>query len=570
MSNKAKQTLLDIPRKIVRRLSREVRGLYQRTKVGYWDRTKEYYYRETGKKLDYSHPRDLNEKLMWLERYWQYPLKTVCADKFLVREYIRKHGMADMLVPLIAVYDSVEEIDFTILPKQFVLKCNHGSGYNIICHDKSKLDLVDVKAKLSKWMAEDFSELFTEIHYRDIPHKIICEELISTTAPIEYQLWCINGKAQSFLVCRKNLDGSYDAWSYSLNWQPLNDRKNESKGCPPKPSDISHMIRCAELLAEPFPFLRADFYEADGKIYFAEMTFSPSTNILSKYKDDFLRRYGEMLQLPRWKWPETNFRTYRRNVAYVDKFVKEMNNAAAEIGMKSTYFDDPSGLSYLNVGNVYDVANLMYAAIQIPSLVSYMNIQKIPIRILHRGLKPKKQILQNTFPLNDVKNDVDEIIAVKTGSDGYIFNVAIAFKCQGESYIAVILNADSVERRTECFKDIVKLIKDSTKPKLRETESVYVGKLSKDNQLESIYVYNGEQSVPLLSITKVMSSMLVVKYIKKLPPIIRIKDCDVQRGSGTFLKRNTLLTSKAAIYSALVASSNTAIYALGRNVGQRL
>lgn len=569
MSTKSTQ-ILDIPKKIVRRLQRKIRGLYQRTKAGYWDRTKEYYYRETGKTLDYSHPQDLNEKLMWLERYWQHPLKTICADKYLVREYIKKHGMADMLVPLISVYDSVEEIDFNVLPKQFILKCNHGSGYNIICHDKSKLDIEEAKAKLSKWMAEDFSEMFTEIHYRDIPHKIICEELISTTAPIEYQLWCINGKAQSFLVCRKNLDGSYDAWSYSLDWQPLNDRIYESKGCPPKPSDISHMIRCAELLAEPFPFLRADFYEADGNIYFAEMTFSPSANILSKYKDDFLCRYGEMLQLPRWKWPETNFRTYRRNVAYIDKFVKEMNNEAAEIGMKSTHFDDPSGLSYLNVGNVYDVAKLMQAAIQIPSLVSYMNIQEIPIRILHRGLKPKKQILRNTFPLDDVKDEADGITAVKTGSDGYIFNVAIAFTYKGESYIAVILNADSAERRTECFKAIVKLIKDSTKPELRETESVYIGKLGRDNQLEPIYVYNGDQSVPLLSITKVMSSMLVVKNIKKLPHIIRIKDCDEQRGSGAFLKRNTILTSKDAIYSALVASSNTAIFALGRNVGQRL
>lgn len=561
---------MNILKRIIRRLSREVRGLYQRTKIGYWDRAKEYYYRETGMKLDYNHPKDLNEKLMWLERYWQHPLKTICADKYLVREYIKKHGMADMLVPLIAVYDSVEEIDFNVLPKQFVLKCNHGSAYNIICHDKSKLDLAEVKSKLSKWMAEDFSELFTEIHYRDIPHKIICEELISTTAPIEYQLWCINGKAQSFLVCRKNLDGSYDAWSYSLDWQPLNDRIYESKGCPPKPSDISHMIRCAELLAEPFPFLRADFYEADGKIYFAEMTFSPSTNILSKYNDDFLRRYGDMLQLPRWKWPETNFRTYRRNVTYIDKFVEEMNKEAAELGMKSIHFDDPSGLSYLNEGNVYDVAKLLHAAIQIPSLVRYMNIQEIPIHIMHRGLKPKKLILRNTFPLDDIKDEVDEITAVKTGSDGYIFNVAIAFKSKGESYIVVILNADSAERRTECFKAIVKLIKDSTKPELRETESVYVGKLCKANQLEPIFVINGDQSVPLLSITKVISCMLVIKNIKKLPPIIRIKDCDEQRGAGTFLKRNTILTSKAAIYSALVASSNTGIYALGRNVGQSL
>ena len=277
-----------------------------------------------------------------------------------------------------------------------------------------------------------------------------------------------------------------------------------------------------------------------------------------------------MLQLPRWKWSATNFREYRRNISHVDKFVAEMNKQAAEIGMRSTHFDDPSGLSYLNKGNVYDVANMLHAAIQIKDLINYMNIHEIPIHILHRGLKPKKIILQNTFPFEDVKNDIDAITAVKTGSDGYIFNVAIAFKYKGESYVSVILNADSAQRRTECFKEIIKLIKDNTKPNLLATESAYIGKLNLDNQLEPVFVFNGNQQVPLLSISKIMSSMLVVKYVKKLPRIIRIKDCDVARGSGAFLKRNTILTGKAAIYSTLVESSNTAICALGRNIGRRL
>ena len=154
---------------------------YYRTKKKYWpasytiwDDLAYNYNISTGRRLSYLHPKNINEKLYWLNRYWQEPLKTQCADKYAVREYVEKKGLGSILVPLIGVWDNAEQIDFNSLPNQFVLKCNHGSGYNIICVDKDNLNIEQTKNTLASWMQIDFSSLSHELHYKDIPRKIIC------------------------------------------------------------------------------------------------------------------------------------------------------------------------------------------------------------------------------------------------------------------------------------------------------------------------------------------------------------------------------------------------------------
>lgn len=264
-----------------------------------WVLTKERYKSITGKSLRYQRPADINEKLAWLTRYWQHPLKTKCADKYAVRQYITEQGLGHLLIPLLGVYSSSREICFDVLPDKFVLKCNHGSGYNVICQDKSTLDIDATKKQIDEWMQTDFSRIAYEIHYKDIPRKIVCEQMISETAPMEYQFWCINGEPESILVCRKNFDHTYDAWSYSLKWEHLCDRLGEEKNAGvERPVALEKMIEYARILSRSFPFVRVDFYEVKGRVYFAELTFTPSSNILFAYKDSFHSRLGKKLILP--------------------------------------------------------------------------------------------------------------------------------------------------------------------------------------------------------------------------------------------------------------------------------
>ncbi len=265
-----------------------------------WHKAKQRYRSLTGKKLSYKNPKDINEKLMWLTRYWRHPLKTICADKYRVREYISQCGLDELLVPLIGVYKESKDINFSQLPDQFVLKCNHGCGYNIIVRDKSTIDESAIHKSLDTWLSTDYSSMAQEIHYKDIPRRIVCEQLLSETAPLEYQCWCINGEVDSILVCRKNYDGTYDAWSYSTTWEHLCERKGEDPcSSAPKPKHMDDLIHFARILAKPFPFVRVDFYNVNDRLYFAELTFSPASNILSSYNDEFLIRLGDKLTLPK-------------------------------------------------------------------------------------------------------------------------------------------------------------------------------------------------------------------------------------------------------------------------------
>ncbi len=251
----------------------------------------------TGRSLDYKNPTTLNEKLMWLNRYWQPQIKADCTDKYKVRQYIKEKGLEHILIPLLGHYSNANEIDFENLPNQFVLKCNHGCGYNLFCHGKKKFDTAQSRIQLNKWLSEDYSKIAGEYHYANINPCIVCESLISETPPLEYQFWCVNGTPDSCLVCRKNMDGTYDSWSYSLNWERLYERTEENVEDVIAPNHYNDMIKYATILAEPFPFVRVDFYEVDNKIYFAELTFTGGGILLTHYKETFHSRLGEKLIL---------------------------------------------------------------------------------------------------------------------------------------------------------------------------------------------------------------------------------------------------------------------------------
>ena len=136
--------------------------------------TKRLYKRIIGKKLNLKNPQTLNEKGMWLKlnTYYNHPLITECCDKYLVRNYIKRAGCEEILNRLLGVWDSPDEIDFDILPNKFVLKCNHGAGYNLIVDNKSKLNIVEIKKQLAKWLKEDYWKLYAETQYKFIQKRL--------------------------------------------------------------------------------------------------------------------------------------------------------------------------------------------------------------------------------------------------------------------------------------------------------------------------------------------------------------------------------------------------------------
>ena len=253
--------------------------------------------------LKLKNPVTLNEKLMWLKLnvYADDPLVCKCADKYLVREYVKDAGCEEILNTLLGVWDRVEDIDWTALPESFALKCNHGCGYNILCPDKSKLDVDAAKTLLKRWMKQDFWKKLAETQYRRIPKKIICEAFLDDGAPVDYKIYCFHGEPSYILACAGREAGKPKFYFFDHDWKlcPITkDGKNADPGFTmERPKQLEKMLEYARQLSRPFPFVRADFYCVQDRIVFGELTFTPSGALDTDRLPETDLLFGNMLRL---------------------------------------------------------------------------------------------------------------------------------------------------------------------------------------------------------------------------------------------------------------------------------
>lgn len=281
-----------------------------------------YYWKRTNRKINYRCPKNINEKLFWLARYWQHPLIVQCADKLAVRDYVQQCGCSQLLTKIYYIWDNAHNIEIDKLQDRFVLKCNHcGGGKNmIICKDKSKINIDDVRNKADIWLKTTMGIDTAEYHYQYIKPKVYVEEYIGDNNDnrLEIQVFCFNGQPDSILV-RNDLGDKADssfAISYDLSWKRVNYRKNEDMSVDiPKPKRLNEIIQYAKILAQPFPMARVDFYYVDNKIIFGELTFTTSGNVLSNYTEDVINEWGKKLVLPKklkTKWSKV-YKSYKND-----------------------------------------------------------------------------------------------------------------------------------------------------------------------------------------------------------------------------------------------------------------
>ena len=263
------------------------------------------YYEIFDKPLDLGNPQTWTEKMQWLKLLDVTPLKTRLADKYLVRQWISEKIGEQYLIPLYGVWNNFDEIDFDILPNQFVLKCNHGCGMNIICRDKKDFDIESAREKLTAWLSIDYGTPYFELQYSGIPRKIIAEKFMTDGKNldlIDYKFWCFDGKVfYCKLITGRSTDERLDY--FDLNWQHMD---FEQSNCPnsehpekiPKPKNFELMKKLAAELCKEFSFVRVDFYEIDGKVYFGEMTFTPFSGWIKYNSEGTDEHFGKLMTLP--------------------------------------------------------------------------------------------------------------------------------------------------------------------------------------------------------------------------------------------------------------------------------
>lgn len=256
-----------------------------------------------GKPLDLKKPRDINEKLQYLKLYTykNNSVITQCSDKYRIREYIHKKGMEKLLPKLYGVYDKPSQIEWDKLPDSFMIKCNHGSGYNILCSDKKEIHRDEIEHKLKKWLKEDYWKEYGELQYKYIKKKIIIEEYLGKNI-YTYKFYCFNGKPKVCYISSNGENGEYDKYIdyFDMQWNRLGITLKGHDNYPGEiecPKRLEEMIRTAEKLSEEFPFVRVDLYNINGNIYISELTFIPTGGFMSLEPSKTSEEWGGWLKL---------------------------------------------------------------------------------------------------------------------------------------------------------------------------------------------------------------------------------------------------------------------------------
>ena len=245
---------------------KQILKLYIENKTEFRIRGRQKIMEISGKIYNESNIKTIQDKLNWLLIHENPESKTNLVDKILLHEYSKKKLGKDICVPILKVYNSSKEIDLNQLPDKFVLKCNHGSGMNILCSDKSKLNLMKAKIKLDEWVNLNYGLINFEFQYININRKIFAEyNLDRTLNDIETGL------------------GSHFVRRPDVIFE--------------KPKNLELMIKYARKLSSDFSFVRVDFYDLNDIVYLGEMTFSPS-NMMFNCKDKNQSLYlGNLLDI---------------------------------------------------------------------------------------------------------------------------------------------------------------------------------------------------------------------------------------------------------------------------------
>lgn len=267
-----------------------------------------YYKASFHRELNLESPQTYNEKLQWLKLYDHRPIYTTMVDKYKAKEYVAGVVGQEYVIPLLGVWSTPEEIDFSTLPDQFVLKCTHDCGGLVICKDKKSFDKEKAIAKLNAAMKKDYAGFLREWPYRNVERKIIAEPYLEDQATGElrdYKFFAFDGNVVIMFVAsdrqKENEDTKFDFFDMDYNHLDIINGHPNSNPYPQKPINYDLMKELASKLSKGYPHVRVDFYEVNGKVYVGELTLYHWSGMVPFVPEEWDFKLGSYLQLPEEK-----------------------------------------------------------------------------------------------------------------------------------------------------------------------------------------------------------------------------------------------------------------------------
>ncbi len=258
--------------------------------------------KKISRKLDLNNPKSFNEKIQWLKLNDRNPRYTELVDKYDAKEYIKKIIGEEYVIPTLGVYDKFDDIDFSKLPNSFVIKCTHDSGGIFICKDKSSFDKKNAEKMINRRLRRNFYYFGREWPYKNIVPRIIVEKCMTDSENedlVDYKVMCFNGEPKIIFTCTDRFSDGLKVTFFDLDWNKLPFERHypASKKKISKPKNYEKMLKLSKLLSKNMPFVRMDWYEIKGKLYFGEFTFYPGSGLEEFTPEEWDYKLGDMLDL---------------------------------------------------------------------------------------------------------------------------------------------------------------------------------------------------------------------------------------------------------------------------------
>lgn len=254
------------------------------------------------RRLDLKNPRTFNEKINWLKLYDRKDIYSTMVDKYEVKKYVAKIIGDSYIINTLGIFDSFNEINFDKLPNKFVIKCTHDSGGLVVCKDKENLNIDEARRKIEKSLKNNYYYHAREWPYKNVKPRILIEEYMEDSNCKElrdYKFFCFNGvpKLMFIAIDRSKHETKFNFYDMDFNLLPFRQHYPNDSREVLKPKCFNEMISLSKKLSVNIPFVRVDFYEVDGKVYFGELTFSHFSGMMPFDPEEWDLKIGNYLDI---------------------------------------------------------------------------------------------------------------------------------------------------------------------------------------------------------------------------------------------------------------------------------
>ena len=117
----------------------------------------------------------------------------------------------------------------------------------------------------------------------------------------DYKFFCFDGEPKYCqVISGRNEKMCIDFFDHDWRHQPFHEPRNYpfADKEPQKPDHYEQMWDAACRLAQGKPFSRIDFYDVNGRVYFGEITFFPTSGMGGFDPMEWDYKFGEWIKLP--------------------------------------------------------------------------------------------------------------------------------------------------------------------------------------------------------------------------------------------------------------------------------